>query len=623
MGQHRDHHRPLSGGLLCLCKRDIDPPTISPEAGTLGAVATKNGTNKKVLVTNLHVVAGVDIVNGKKRLRNLRGGEEMYQNSIHNETHKIGINPQPVKLSLDEENEVDACYLELINEVCYEPASFGLHSHPHGKKRIVGSADAVYGDTVEIWSMRKEGVYSGSVISTAFSGETDGYRFRNLILVQHPDVSRPFVGDSGSAVVRRIGESNKYHILGLAFAGDAASRVTWVCRARVIERELGITFGGTDTAPYVEAMATAAPETAAIGDTVRLIGSGSCGQTYQWQQIGGPTITLESADQPDTEFTVIDDGDEPFKFRLIVRGPGGLEDSAEVNINRKPIANAGENSQVNVGEEINLNSENSRDPDGDTITRSWNQLDADGNQLNTDGNIIPEGQRTAVSPRFNAPMEPGTLTFELTVTDVHGATATSKVEVGVVQPPPPPASPSADAGSNQSVGYGDRVDLNGIGSTPVGKLRFSWSESSSHGIILESADTAYPYFTAPETYAVITLQLTVTHTESSETSTASVTITVGSPPPNGGQQDPPSGGDTSNGDTSGDDTSGDDTSSGDTSGGDTSGGDTSDGDTSSDMSGGHQDPPPVSPSADAGSDQSVDYGERVDLDGIGSTPVAS
>ena len=58
MGQHRDHHRPLSAGLLCLCKRSGDPPTIAPDAGTLGAVATKNGTNKKVLVTNLHVVAG-------------------------------------------------------------------------------------------------------------------------------------------------------------------------------------------------------------------------------------------------------------------------------------------------------------------------------------------------------------------------------------------------------------------------------------------------------------------------------------------------------------------------------------------------------------------------------------
>ena len=92
MGEPRDHHRPLSGGLLCLCRRNIDPATSAPSAGTLGAIATKNGTNEKVLVTNLHVVAGVDIVNGEKRLRNLQGGEEMYQPDTTNEMHKVGIN---------------------------------------------------------------------------------------------------------------------------------------------------------------------------------------------------------------------------------------------------------------------------------------------------------------------------------------------------------------------------------------------------------------------------------------------------------------------------------------------------------------------------------------------------
>ncbi len=176
--------------------------------------------------------------------------------------------------------------------------------------------------------------------------------------------------------------------------------------------------------------------------------------------------------------------------------------------------------------------------------------------------IILESADTAY-PYFTAPETYAVITVQLTVTHTESNETTTDSVTITVGSPPPPASPSADAGSNQSVDYGERVDLDGIGSTPVGKLSFSWSESSSHGIILESADTAYPYFTAPETYAVITVQLTVTHTESSETATDSVTITVGSPPP----------------------------------------------------------PPPVSPSADAGSNQSVDYGERVDLDGIGSTPV--
>ena len=280
----------------------------------------------------------------------------------------------------------------------------------------------------------------------------------------------------------------------------------------VIERELGITFGGTDTAPFVEAMATAAPETAAIGDTIRLIGSSSCGETYQWQQIGGPTVTLDSANQPDTEFTVIDGGDEPFRFRLTVRGPGGLEDSAEVTINRIPIANAGPDQIVRPGQLVTLDASASHDPDGEELSYRWTRIAGPAVALSDD---------TAVSPTFTVPSSARSLRFRVTVRDGQGNTDTDAVRIRVNR------TLIADAGPDQTVATGAAVTLDGSGTRgpQQSTIVYVWSQIRGPSVTLNDRTSTMPRFVAPNKPTTIKFRLTVTDLQRNR-STDTVTITV-------------------------------------------------------------------------------------------------
>lgn len=82
-------------------------------------------------------------------------------------------------------------------------------------------------------------------------------------------------------------------------------------------------------------------------------------------------------------------------------------------INACPIANAGDNQEVNEGSVVTLDGTGSRDPNGDRLTYSWRQVDS------TDFRVSLENPNTA-RPTFVVPNIrdiPVTLMFELTVSD--------------------------------------------------------------------------------------------------------------------------------------------------------------------------------------------------------------
>lgn len=73
-----------------------------------------------------------------------------------------------------------------------------------------------------------------------------------------------------------------------------------------------------------------------------------------------------------------------------------------------PIANAGEDREVEPSASVTLDGSGSNDPEGDALTFAWNQID--GPSVTLDGAGGP-------SPEFEAPSEEGPVTFELTVSD--------------------------------------------------------------------------------------------------------------------------------------------------------------------------------------------------------------
>jgi len=163
------------------------------------------------------------------------------------------------------------------------------------------------------------------------------------------------------------------------------------------------------------------------GDVVTLSGTGSSDPDdgivqYGWKQTQGPAVTLSGSASAVASFTApaTDAEGASLAFQLTVTDAGGLQDTAACLVsvawvNTPPQADAGEDQQVDPGDDVTLNGTRSTDPDGDTdLSYRWRQ---------TEGTPVELSDATAGQPGFVVPEieeEMQTLTFELTVTDSQG-----------------------------------------------------------------------------------------------------------------------------------------------------------------------------------------------------------
>jgi hypothetical protein len=157
-----------------------------------------------------------------------------------------------------------------------------------------------------------------------------------------------------------------------------------------------------------------------------------------------------------------------------------------------PVANAGPDQSVNVGQTVTLDGSLSTDPDADPIAYLWEQI-ADG------GPLVTLSGPTSAMPSFTAPpVAPGgeTLTFRLTVT-AAGESRTDTVSVSIVNLN---HAPVADAGADQSVAEGAPVVLHGEASFDIDNdpFTYAWVQvGGTPAVALTGADTSMPTFTAP------------------------------------------------------------------------------------------------------------------------------
>ena len=280
------------------------------------------------------------------------------------------------------------------------------------------------------------------------------------------------------------------------------------------------------------AMADAGPnQTVDEGALVTLSGSGSTPAftNFSWSQITGPTVTLSSSVVASPTFTApeVTTAGDTLSFLLTVDDGAGNSENGSVtitvaNVNDPPVANAGPDQTVEEGAQVTLDGSGSSDPDpGDTFTFSWVQ---------TGGAAASLSATDIASPTFTAPNVPAggdTLTFQLTVEDEAGATNSNTVNITVTNTNQPPV---ADAGSPQTAAEGTTVTLNGSGSTDenTSTLSYSWIQLSGPPAFT-SRTTVTPSFLAPQVGfdgpTEVTAQLTVTD-EGGLTSTDTVVITI-------------------------------------------------------------------------------------------------
>ena len=285
--------------------------------------------------------------------------------------------------------------------------------------------------------------------------------------------------------------------------------------------------------------------------------------SYAWTQTSGPAVSLSSAASvsPTFQSPSVGAAGDSASFQLTVTDRGALQDSASVTINfvdgnTAPIASAGADQSADEGAPVALDGSGSSDDVPATLQYAWSQ---------TAGPAIALSGATTATPSFTAP-EVGfdglkTVTLTLTVTDEETLTSSDTVSITINNLN---QAPSADAGTDQTVGENVLVTLNGSASSDPDtavddQLSYAWAQSSGSALSLSNANTASPTFQSPSVGA------------SGETAVFSLTVTD-------------RGGLTSNDSVSINFTDGN-----------------------------------VSPVADAGPDQTVNEGVVVTLDGSGST----
>jgi len=243
-------------------------------------------------------------------------------------------------------------------------------------------------------------------------------------------------------------------------------------------------------------IANAGPDqTVNEGAVVTLDGSGSSDPdndtfTYKWTAPTG--ITLNSTTVAKPMFTASEVmTDQNYTFSLIVND-GKLNSTADLvvitvkQVNKAPVANAGPDQTVNEGVVVTLDGSASSDPDNNTLTYSW-----------TAPSGITLSSTTAAKPTFTAPevMTDQNYTFSLIVNDRIVNSTSDQVIITVKQVN---KAPVANAGPDQIVNEGSIVTLDGSASSDPDNNTLTYTWIAPTGITLSSTTAAKPTFTAPE-----------------------------------------------------------------------------------------------------------------------------
>ncbi|HEU4411075.1 MAG TPA: S8 family serine peptidase [Polyangiaceae bacterium] len=243
---------------------------------------------------------------------------------------------------------------------------------------------------------------------------------------------------------------------------------------------------------------------------------------YQWTQLAGAPVQIENGGTPVATF-VAPPAAGGLVFQLTVTDQFGFTSTdtvvANVFLNLKPVANAGQDRIAPPGASVTLDGTASYDPDGTVVSYAWTVTTC----FTIDGpcDLTLDGADTA-TPQFQAPASPGIIALELKVTDDAGAATTDTVVISAFLQAPA----AAIVADTSCVQGGSAVTLNGTGSSDADGtvVAYEWTQLSGPPVPLSGADTAIASFRAP-TEGTLVFALTVTDGDGL-TDTAEITIPI-------------------------------------------------------------------------------------------------
>jgi MYXO-CTERM domain-containing protein len=223
------------------------------------------------------------------------------------------------------------------------------------------------------------------------------------------------------------------------------------------------------------------------------------GITYQWTQLGGPTVTLSGADSLTLSFIAPEvRGPTTLLFRLVARDDLEASEPLDVsvtvrNVLRAPVASAGLPQTVRARSTVTL-AGSAIDPDGETITSTYAWVQTEGPTVDLTG-------ANTATPSFTAPQvkEETLLRFSLIAT-AHGMASTaSTVDVTVTRANRKPTLHTSGPVTAQER---SAVTLQATSEDADGDgITYQWTQLGGPAINLSGANTPKLTFTAPEVKA--------------------------------------------------------------------------------------------------------------------------
>ena len=185
--------------------------------------------------------------------------------------------------------------------------------------------------------------------------------------------------------------------------------------------------------------------------------------------------------------------------------------------NTAPIAEAGEDFVISLGQAVNLDGSKSSDADDNTLTYMWSLSSPQGSTVNLNNS-------TSVMPSFT-PDIVGDYTVSLVVNDGFNDSDIDAINISVIATN---VAPIANAGVEQSVNVGSFVSLDGSSSSDVNNdtLTYQWSlqTPTNSNASLSSTVVAKPTFTADIEGAYIASLVVNDGTENSSPDTVTINV---------------------------------------------------------------------------------------------------
>jgi hypothetical protein len=233
-----------------------------------------------------------------------------------------------------------------------------------------------------------------------------------------------------------------------------------------------------------------------VGTVAVLDGSGSADPnedpvSFSWTQTLGVPVPLEGSNNQTATFVPELQG--IYGFQLVTSDSQLYSPPDEIWVivnslsNRVPTADAGEDQTVTERDTVRLNGSGSFDPDGDTLSYAWSQVDGP-------ESVVLEGAAT-MQAQFET-SEPGIYEFQLLVHDGEVASGPNSVMVTVESSEN--HAPVAVIEDADPVEAGDWVTLDGSGSYDPDQdsLTYNWSQTQGLRVMLEDGDRARAGFYA-------------------------------------------------------------------------------------------------------------------------------